>query len=717
MPKTLDLIAATRARMEAAARTGAAAPEATDKHARAAWINARLAVERPDDDGFEVLHPGSGTTVVSPDSLERILGRNDLVKIDFFVALTERSKAVCLIALADGGAGTGSLITSRLLITNNHVIGSPEEARTAKARFNFDHDDDAGKTFYLDPDSFFVTSPANALDYTIVALKAADEPALQAQGSLPLAPQVLPVLALGEPLNIIQHPEGQAKQYAVRENETTALLPNFVQYRTDTNPGSSGSPVFDSQWRMVALHHSGVPRTDANGNTLCRDGRVWEPGMGDQVIDWIANEGVRIDAILKDLHGRTLPEPQKALMASLPAVQETSEIHPRIASRAADSEEEPKKVPLSYVPPPRTPPARRPPPVRQPPAPAAEGTLSVTIPLRIQVSIGAPIQTAVDARRGDALALPLTDEAFVLDDDYASRPGYDEHYLGIEIPLPTLTAAAMTKVSRDQTSDADDNHVLRYHHFSVVMNRERRMQFFSACNTTRDKSRMGSQSRKALGRDRWIMDPRIPRQHQIQNTELYVGSDFDLGHVVRREDAYWGEDETDAEYGNFDTFHYTNATPQSSAFNRSNTKGRWGLLENHIATHLKSQDMNMSIFAGPVLRADDPVIRGVKIPVEFWKVVAVLDDDGSLSAFAFVLSQKELVEAMPREGFAVGQFRAEQRSLAYLESVTDVRFPDVLHEADVLRATPHESLRLGGLEAIQLRATPAHPATTLANGA
>jgi V8-like Glu-specific endopeptidase len=32
-----------------------------------------------------------------------------------------------------------------------------------------------------------------------------------------------------------------------------------VQYTTDTLPGSSGSPVFNDNWEVVALHHAGGP--------------------------------------------------------------------------------------------------------------------------------------------------------------------------------------------------------------------------------------------------------------------------------------------------------------------------------------------------------------------------------------------------------------------------------------------------------------------------
>ena len=56
---------------------------------------------------------------------------------------------------------------------------------------------------------------------------------------------------------------------------------NVVQYLTDTMPGSSGSPVFNAAWEVVALHHSG--------------GWFREPGGKEQLF---RNEGIAIGQVL-----------------------------------------------------------------------------------------------------------------------------------------------------------------------------------------------------------------------------------------------------------------------------------------------------------------------------------------------------------------------------------------------------------------------------------
>lgn len=345
-------------------------------------------------------------------------------------------------------------------------------------------------------------------------------------------------------------------------------------------------------------------------------------------------------------------------------------------------------------------------------------TLRLDLPLEITVRIGAPAGSTVAVRAAASAAparpavsagVPLApEERFILDEDYDQRTGYDPSFLsGHVVPLPELTPEAMKLVSRDQTRDDPDNCELRYHHYSVVMNRQRRVAFFTACNTTRHPKLVGKKSRAELNggaRDKWILDPRIPAAHQIQTKELYGPLIFDRGHVVRREDVYWGDDAELAEYANFDSFHYTNCTPQHPEFNQSQQDGLWGKLENHIANECEAKDMALTLFAGPVLRPRDRLMRGVRIPHAFWKVVVAIRDDDTLGAWAFLLSQKQLVAGAEEVLFDPADFQDYQVSLPYLERILPVRFPKVVKDADVMKNEAPETLvELGGLEGVRLR--------------
>ncbi|MEO5742223.1 MAG: hypothetical protein ABIS29_16680, partial [Vicinamibacterales bacterium] len=78
-----------------------------------------------------------------------------------------------------------------------------------------------------------------------------------------------------------------------------------------------GSPVFNDQWEVVALHHSGIPRKDGSGRILTRDGKVWTAAMGETAVDWVANEGVRISRILKHLQALSMSGVQATLRKQL----------------------------------------------------------------------------------------------------------------------------------------------------------------------------------------------------------------------------------------------------------------------------------------------------------------------------------------------------------------------------------------------------------------
>ncbi|MGD9682779.1 MAG: DNA/RNA non-specific endonuclease [Candidatus Obscuribacterales bacterium] len=278
--------------------------------------------------------------------------------------------------------------------------------------------------------------------------------------------------------------------------------------------------------------------------------------------------------------------------------------------------------------------------------------------------------------------------------DYDDRAGYATDFLGVELPLPDISDESTIGTMKD------GNPVIPYEHFSVVLNKHRRMAWYTASNvdgsSKKRRPEPGDYSRKGLGElgsasETWVVDPRVSIEYQL--SDQFYNKDrgsFDKGHIVRREDVCWGDSRLQIQKANGDTFHLTNCSPQVGNFNRSNLGGIWGKLEDEVLGQLKKSKGRYSIFAGPAYADSDPEFTGwsetgsiiVNIPQEYWKVIS-FQDDGELRTFAFVLRQS-LKNVRFEEVFSlISDWAPYLVSLEYLESrLEGVEFPDELHDAD-----------------------------------
>lgn len=203
--------------------------------------------------------------------LERTIGAPNFRPAYWLEVGVQRAAAVCKLTIsnsqdyqgrAGSWAGTGFMVSEHILLTNHHVLNSPATAKNAVAIFNYEQHSDGSRVqtteYRLNPDRLFLTSPLDGdeygpgLDFTFVWIEGTPG---QTFGVIPLLKN-LPVVAVGEPANIIQHPQGHPKQIAVQENTVVGQTASTIRYTTDTEPGSSGACVMNNDWTPIALHHA-----------------------------------------------------------------------------------------------------------------------------------------------------------------------------------------------------------------------------------------------------------------------------------------------------------------------------------------------------------------------------------------------------------------------------------------------------------------------------
>ena len=287
--------------------------------------------------------------------------------------------------------------------------------------------------------------------------------------------------------------------------------------------------------------------------------------------------------------------------------------------------------------------------------------LTVTIPVSITVRIGGVAATTGAAIPG--VTAGGAEEAARPRSYYQGYTGYDPAFLGVAVPLPTLTEEQRRNAAKNSDAAAGaDPTVLPYTHFSLVVNRRRQLAYYTAVNID------GAQSTDLQrDQDRWFFDSRIAESEQI-GEGLYSRNALDRGHLVRRLDPVWG---LQAARANDDTFHFTNCSPQHERFNQG--QDLWQGLENFILGRADARGRKVTVFTGPVMDEGDPLYRGVRLPLAFWKIIAYVKEDGTPATAAYVLEQGALIQDIPglEAAFEPGAFRV---TLQHLKERTGLDF-------------------------------------------
>jgi Trypsin-like peptidase domain/MAP3K TRAFs-binding domain len=249
------------------------------------------------------LRPENQEQPLDKKNYEKVFGSDSFQTLEWYQRGLTRCRAVARIGrVASQGHGTGFLIkgselnknygSELLLLTNAHVVSNDPKII---GDYGSLLPNEAIVTFEaLDKKVYKVkkllwTSPPYELDATILQLdQAVNDPDIY-----PLA-EVLPIIETSARVYIIGHPAGGTLSFSLQDNALLAHKdpPGKIHYRTPTVGGSSGSPVFNRNWDLIGLHHSGdttMPMLDGTGT-------------------YQANEGIWIRAIIKAIAESSPPK-------------------------------------------------------------------------------------------------------------------------------------------------------------------------------------------------------------------------------------------------------------------------------------------------------------------------------------------------------------------------------------------------------------------------
>jgi tetratricopeptide (TPR) repeat protein len=210
-----------------------------------------------------------------PGQLEAVLGKQGPQTFRWWKTGLERALSVAAVRQRFGGRrGTGFLVRAGdfgfepagelLILTNFHVINEygayrgmkPEEAEIVFEAVDADR-------IYL-VEKIVWSSPVDRHDVGLLRMKT---PITDIQ-PLPTA-TALPLFEDSAKVYVIGHPGGHELAFSFQDNQLLdhegpptgkPQIPGVcrVHYHAPTEPGSSGSPVFNDQlWEVIALHHAG----------------------------------------------------------------------------------------------------------------------------------------------------------------------------------------------------------------------------------------------------------------------------------------------------------------------------------------------------------------------------------------------------------------------------------------------------------------------------
>ena len=229
---------------------------------------------------------------------EKVLGDDSYKTYKWYMTGAQRCLLVARIGRdATQGFGTGFVVKGSdisptfgddlVLVTNAHVVTDDVAVRKAHKALP---PEEAVITFEaLGPEEYRIdkvlfTSRPEELDATVLKLENAKALNDKLRDKAARLARALPLVEESARIYIIGHPRGGTLSLSMADNALLDHEDPRIHYRTPTDEGSSGSPIFNRQWELIGLHHAG-------GENMARLNK--KPGT------YAANEGIWLNAIVK----------------------------------------------------------------------------------------------------------------------------------------------------------------------------------------------------------------------------------------------------------------------------------------------------------------------------------------------------------------------------------------------------------------------------------
>jgi hypothetical protein len=221
------------------------------------------------------------------DNDKRIIGEPNFEKIRDLSNETNvfnTARRVAFLNVNNESSCTGSLVGPDLILTNAHCVmdlGSGIMNDVTKISINMEYlSADERNIAHAQVTESVKTNPN--LDYSLLRL---DQPLGKYYGWLELSDY----MPTSGDVMVIQHPYGREKELARVNSNIVKASPWVLHYYADTEPGSSGSPVFNlNGTKLIALHHAGA----------CFEENI-DPIVGCKQFDF--NEGMNIELIKSEI--------------------------------------------------------------------------------------------------------------------------------------------------------------------------------------------------------------------------------------------------------------------------------------------------------------------------------------------------------------------------------------------------------------------------------